>query len=74
MGDIVHLPGTRTEPKSILALAMTNEPEQVIVMELKNQEWQASWSQMTMAELTYAHRILGIKIDEIINGEREPTL
>lgn len=71
MGKIVHLKGVRIEPKALLAQVAEDMPDQVVVMCLRNNEWDASWSEMTMAELAYAHRILGIKIDDFIQG-REP--
>lgn len=72
MGKIVHLRGVRIEPTGLLAEVIEDMPDQVVVMSLRRNEWDASWSEMTLAELVYAHRILGIKIDDFIQG-REPA-
>jgi hypothetical protein len=72
VGKIVHLKGTRIAPKALLAQVAEDMPDQVVVMRLRNNEWDASWSEMTLAELVYAHRILGLKIDDYIDG-REPA-
>lgn len=73
MGKIVHLKGARIEPLALLAQVAEDKPDHVIIMLARGEDWEASWSQMSMETLVYAYRLLGLKIDDIINGKVPPT-
>jgi hypothetical protein len=41
----------------------------VIVAADEDGAWEATWSQMQLRDLVYAHRLLGIAIDRRVSGE-----
>ena len=67
--SVEHLPGTKINPLALLARAMENEPNKVIIISChEGNEWRVAWSAMQMQELVYGAAVGDVTIKQALTG------
>lgn len=74
MSKITMLRSRKIGPAAVLGKSLedvqSGDCEEAIVILQNSEGTDLRWSNMSMASLVYAHRVLGVEIDKIIKGER----
>lgn len=74
MSKITMLKGAKIGPEAVLGRALEDvkngDCEEAVVILQNSDGTDVRWSNMSVAALVYAHRVMGVEIDRLIAGER----